>query len=841
MKKTLLWLGAGEAQTPNLDFSEYDQIILVDPLLKQSGQNFTDNEKVTLLPKAVVANSQEASSFYILNNEEFSSFYPPTGLKDIYPNVFVEEARQVPVTNINEIISQFSIGGSDNTLIIDLPCLSCAILDTLKDSKTLFLFSDVYASAGKLPLYEKSESIAEITKNFESVFFEFSEDCSEDADICLYRFTFSEKLEELSRLNNEICDLKEQIKLVVTSMQDAEGEKEELSTLLSNSQTAFSELQTEKVVIDTQLDKLLAERNALLGENRSLALEKTQLNEELSRLNDELNKSKSLQDKVIEERDTYEMRTSGLVKKLHEAESKIESLHSEASNHSDKISELTDSLSSSQTAFAKLEQEKESSDTQLNKLLAEHKALQDEYKSVFLAKTQLGEKVAQLNDELNKSQSQQDRMTEKRDTYVAKNNDLDKKLHEAQSKVESLQNKISEHSSNAKVLQDEYQNLEANNTNLQSQLKEAGSLKEKLKAENEEQKSAFDSEIATKQSQIKELENKLVASEEKQKETYSWFASRKKQADALIKQVEVLKRENELLASKNDTAAAISALESKVSSILQKQSDDNIEIANALGKHVTKCSLEQKISMASLFELRKLPAFANLPMSYSEHTMDTPNLAELSSLISLNSFDVIVEFGSGLSTVVAASVTDEKIKAKNSDAKLAIPNVGEESSSQSFANALPNYVISFEQEAKYLNNTKNLLNASGLSAYVDLYHAPLTQSQYSMDGERGVYYDCLEKLLELKRVFNNRNAKVLVIIDGPSIQKDKASSVYAALPTVLDYLSQCDITMFANNANQFEDSNLIESWENEINRRQLTMISHNIETPQGAFIFRIHS
>jgi len=36
MKKTLLWLGAGEAQTPNLDFSEYDQIILVDPLLEQT-------------------------------------------------------------------------------------------------------------------------------------------------------------------------------------------------------------------------------------------------------------------------------------------------------------------------------------------------------------------------------------------------------------------------------------------------------------------------------------------------------------------------------------------------------------------------------------------------------------------------------------------------------------------------------------------------------------------------------------------------------------------------------------------------------------------------------------
>jgi len=722
----------------------------------------------------------------------------------------VEETRQVATTTIGEIISQFSIEGSDNTLIIDLPCLSSAILDTLKNKKTLSLFTDVYVSAGKFPLYEKSESIAQISKQLEGVFFEFSEDCSEDADICLYRFTFSEKLEEISRLNNEICDLKEQIKLVATSVQDVEGEKEELSTLLSNSQVAFSEVQAEKASTDTQLNQILAERDVLQDENRSVTLEKTQLNIEVIRLNDELNKSKSQQAKMTEELDTYEAETYELDKKLHEAESTIESLHSEASQHSVKISELTDSLSSSQTAFAKLEQEKETTDTQLNKLLVEHKALQD-------------------------------KMDEERGAYVAKNNDLDKKLHEAQLKIESLQNEISEHSTNAKVLQDEYQNLEADNANLQSQLDDLSSLKEKLKAENEEQKSVFDSEIATKQSQIKELENKLVASEEKQKETYSWFASRKQQADALTKQVEALKRENELLVSKNDTAAAISALELKVSTILQKQSDDNIEIANALGKHVTKCSLEQKSAVASLFELRKLPAFASLPLSYSAYTMDTSNLAELSSLISLNSFDVIVEFGSGLSTIVAASVTDEKLKAKNSSTQLTISKAGEEHLTESFANALPNYVISFEQEAKYLNDTKKLLNASGLSAYVDLYHAPLTQSQYSINGKSGVYYDCTEKLLELKRVFNNRNAKVLVIVDGPITQKDKASSVYAALPTVLDYLSQCDITMFANNANQYEESNLVESWENEINRRQLTMISHNIETPQGAVILRIHS
>ena len=42
--------------------------------------------------------------------------------------------------------------------------------------------------------------------------------------------------------------------------------------------------------------------------------------------------------------------------------------------------------------------------------------------------------------------------------------------------------------------------------------------------------------------------------------------------------------------------------------MLNKQNDDSIEIANALGKHVTRCHEEQKSNIASQFELRKLSA-----------------------------------------------------------------------------------------------------------------------------------------------------------------------------------------------------------------------------------------
>jgi len=335
--------------------------------------------------------------------------------------------------------------------------------------------------------------------------------------------------------------------------------------------------------------------------------------------------------------------------------------------------------------------------------------------------------------------------------------------------------------------------------------------------------------------EIQELNAKLKASEEKQKETHGWFVSRKQQAEALSKEVEALKRENALLVSSKETASAVGELEQKLTSLLNKQSEDNIEIANALGKHVTRCHEEQKSNIASQLELRKLSALSRLPISIDSRSMDAPNLAELSSLIALNNYDVIIEFGSGLSTVVAASaLQDRSAQQRNSDNLL-----NETSNISDIANALPKHIVSFEESYEHGQKTKELLCNAGVDAYVELCHAPLV-SVPSIDGsfEGVLFYDCAEKLLELKRTISADKARVLVIVTGSANESDEAQMAYWALPLVLDYLSRCSLTFFLNN-NANENSDLSVKWKDESKRRRLAITSEHLNTPKGATIFNI--
>lgn len=664
MSKSLLWLGAGEAKSPTVDYNKYDKVILVDPLLRIDSSNLIDDtNKVVMLNKAVAINKTGKHPFNVFNNEEYSSFLSPAGLQDIYPNLEIEDIESVETIAVERIIDEYRLDGKENTLILDFACLSGHILEQLKNARLLSLFNTVFVSAGKIPLYENTNDIHTILKLLTDNFYQHVEEYGDDPDVCAYKFCFNPLLEEVAYLQNEVLDLKAQIKLVVQTNQDVENEKDELKVLLSNSQTAFAELK----------------------------------------------------------------------KELQQANSHAEALKAGKSDIEHKFKETKQQLENEHTD----------------------------------------------------------------------NRDLKGQLEAAQEKVKSLEDV------KRRLKEQQEQELE-----YQKSLKDYAEIENSLKA-------------------------KLEESEEKQKETYSLFSAKKQEVETLSAELESLKRENALLVNKNDTSSAIADLEQKLTSMLERQNDDSIEIANALGKHITRCNEEQKSNIASQFELRKLSVFSQLPVSYSQYSMDPPNLAELSTLVSTNNYDVIIEFGSGLSTIVAAGAIHERFQAK---ANAQSYSLEDSSSRDELSNALPKHIVSFEHSNEWLEHTNQLLLSAGLGQYVDLYHAPLVSVPDFVEIEDGnLFYDCTEKLLELKRIFNNRKAKLLIIVDGPASDKDSNSNQDFALPLLLNYLSQCDVTFFLNNANLGDKKEIIGRWKDEVDRRQLHVKVKQLETPKGATIVNIQS
>ena len=730
MSKHLLWIGAGAAQSFDFDYSEYSKVILVDPLLQVASQEqFSNGAKFVTVQKAVITETVSKQPFKLFNNEEFSSFLEPTGLKEIYPNLMIEEVLDVETVSIIELIKELQVTGSENSLFLDLPCLSLEILNELKSNDILPLFQQIYVCAGKKPLFSSKSDIKTITELLNNAFYQFVSEWNSDTDVCTHQFKFNSLLESVHIQKAEILDLKAQIKLVVNTHQDLESDKEELKTLLTNSQIAFNEIQAELHVANEK------ERN------------------------------------------------------LQEI---IENLRDSEKVYLDKIKILKSDLSAKVTTVERLESQ----------------LLEEQSKS-----EQLTERIESLTVEI----------------QVKSNS------------IASLETKLSSVSDNATV---EIDTLTKDNEKLTFALAEekaradkAHASEQSLKASLSEQESRNKQASEAYENELQELNTKLRKSEEKQKETYGWFASRKQQAEALSIELEVLKRENALLASNNETALAVSELESKLTAMLNKQNEDSIEIANALGKHVTRCHEEQKSNIASQFELRKLTGFSRIPISTNSYDMDSANLAELSSLVSQSAYDVIIEFGSGLSTVVSASTLQDKADRGFNNGKY----LEDKGNNSEIEKALSKHIVGFEQSSERLKETTGLLSNAGVEAYVDLCHAPLISVAHTDNAKGGeLFYDCTEKLLELKRILNNRHANILVVINGPFLDDDNKAK-YWALPLVLDYFSQADITVFTNGTNSEQISDLIPQWEDECERRQLTANVKKLKTPKGVTIITIQS
>ena len=932
MSKNLLWIGAGKAQEFDFDYTKYTKVIFVDPLLHIAAEEqIKDKEKFVTVQKAVTTRAVNTQQFKLFNNEEFSSFLEPGVLKEIYPNLHVEEILNVETIGIIDLIKEQRITGNENTLVLDLPCLSLDILNELKSKEILTLFQEIYVCAGKESLFINGSDIKTITETLNNAFYEFVSKSNSDLDICTHQFEFNPLLERVHVQKTEILDLQAQIKLVVDTHQELENEKEELKVLLTNSQVAFSEVQTELSARNEQAKHLQDEVENLQAREKAdsnkakeleanlktanktvedyskqvhdLNLNKESLEAQLLTLEDKLTvqiaNTKQLESELQTQQDRAEYLQEETEKlqaskkatthKIEVLESDLQTANNTVVDYAKQMTDLNLNLENLETKLRtaegdltgrikaaeqleselKIQQERgKQFQGKINELQASEKekldkieVLEADLKTANKTVKLYSEQINNLNQ--NKESLEVQLSTAKSDlaARITTVGELENQLEVVQDecenltkKIESLtgeiqaktnsiaalETKLSSVSDNATV---EIDTLAKDNEKLTSALAEekaradkAHANEQSLKAVLSEQESHNKQTFEAYESELQELKTKLIKSEEKQKETHGWFASRKQQAEALTKELEALKRENALLASNNETALAVGELENKLTAMLNKQNEDSIEIANALGKHITRCHEEQKSNISSQFELRKLTAFSRIPISTNSYDIDSANLAELSSLVSQNTYDVIIEFGCGLSTVVSASTLQDKAGRGFNNGKY----LEDKGNNSEIEKALPKHIVCFEQSSERLKETTGLLSIAGVEAYVDLCHAPMISVGHKDNAKGGeLFYDCTEKLLELKRILNNRNANILVVINGPVLDDDNAK--YWALPLVLDYFSQADITVFSNGTNSEQVSDLIPQWEDECERRQLTANVKKLKTPKGVTIITIQS
>ena len=166
----------------------------------------------------------------------------------------------------------------------------------------------------------------------------------------------------------------------------------------------------------------------------------------------------------------------------------------------------------------------------------------------------------------------------------------------------------------------------------------------------------------------------------------------------------------------------------------------------------------------------------------------------LIELIEERDYDVVIEFGSGTSTVLMA-----KSIATQSALRMNRREVVQ---------------VAFEHLTEYLSKTQSALERTGFSDRVQLVHAPLRAWKNS-HGVEYSYYACEEALDRIFEIFNGQPFRVLVVVDGPPAKIGNHAR-YPALPIVLSRLIGANVDVLLDDHDRIDEQQVTQMWMEEL-------------------------
>ena len=334
------------------------------------------------------------------------------------------------------------------------------------------------------------------------------------------------------------------------------------------------------------------------------------------------------------------------------------------------------------------------------------------------------------------------------------------------------------------------------------------------------------------QSQLKAEIELHATSKEQLAKVQSWLDHRKKQAEELEREQVVIKAENELLKSQQPTRSTMAELQASIEALISRQGQQLQQATNALGQHISKTHYEQETNLRNVLALQQFWQFGEQPLTPGAWSMQADTLNCLIKQLNSEHYNLIIEFGSGDSTVVLA-------KALQQQSSKAGQGVVQHS-----VHDLPAKIVSFEQNEHYLQQTKQALSQYGVADFVDLALAPLVPAENnSMDenAKTQLFYDCQSKLQKLAKIFAERQIKILVIVDGPASPEQEPFIRYPALPILLNAFSAHKLHIVLDDSNREAEQQVLAKWSEMLQQRGLTYNVKNWPTVKGAALISVSS
>lgn len=273
---------------------------------------------------------------------------------------------------------------------------------------------------------------------------------------------------------------------------------------------------------------------------------------------------------------------------------------------------------------------------------------------------------------------------------------------------------------------------------------------------------------------------------------------------ALQKDVDALSRvrneQAELLVRQVDLFGSILGQQHEVANGFIKQiNPSGAQLERQLRAAVKEETTNASRQMQALIGLQGYYSNGELPILNTEGSTwpVSPDFAlYLVQLIEQKHYDLIVEFGSGISTaVIAKALAQQKLREQPQGSR-----------STRF--------ISFEHLASYHEQTLGHLRGMGVEGHVELRLAPL-QAWTAADGTAYSYYECGPTLDSVSRGTQEQALSILVMVDGPPAGVGKLAR-YPAAPLMKQFFPKASIDFVLDDYIREDEQRIAKLWRADL-------------------------
>lgn len=152
-------------------------------------------------------------------------------------------------------------------------------------------------------------------------------------------------------------------------------------------------------------------------------------------------------------------------------------------------------------------------------------------------------------------------------------------------------------------------------------------------------------------------------------------------------------------------------------------------------------------------------------------------------------YDMIIEMGSGRSTVIIAYILHKSHKTQTTQ-------------------------IAFEHLEKYAHETREMLDSVDLAKKSSAVYTPL-KNYHAGDGREFLYYDYQSLLTSMSQTLNqkrNPHNRIFLLIDGPPGSTGPYAR-YPAIPIVCDHFQDVEIDVILDDFNRSEEQDIWKQWK----------------------------